>query len=73
MKKAKQKREEGALSSRTLKAELWNTLKGIKSGEVGVREANAVASQSREIMRVVKAQIDATKILGAIDIMDLDE
>ena len=45
----------------------------VKNKSMGVREANAVASQSREIMRVVKAQIDASKILGtSVDIMNLE-
>ena len=55
MKKAA-KLDSNELSAKNLKAVLWNTLLGVKSGKVEVGVADAIASQSREIVRVIKSQ-----------------
>lgn len=44
------------LSAQNLKQILWETLQGVKAGTVEVGVADAVASQSREIVRVIKSQ-----------------
>jgi len=44
------------LNAKNLKNILWETLLGVKSGKVEVGVADAIASQSREIVRVIKSQ-----------------
>lgn len=44
------------LSAQNLKQILWDTLQGVKAGTVDVGVADAIASQSREIVRVIKSQ-----------------
>ena len=41
----------------TLKAALWDTLNGIKSGSITPASGDAIASQAREILRTVKVQL----------------
>ncbi len=45
------------LSATTLKNHLWETLKDVKSGNMQPGQADAVASQAREILRTVKVQL----------------
>ena len=45
------------LSAENLKQMLWETLQGLQSGLIQAREAEAVATQSREIMRTVALQL----------------
>ena len=40
-----------------LKRVLWETLQGVKNGSVTPQSADAIASQSREIMRTVRTQL----------------
>ena len=53
------------LSAANLKQALWETLQGVRSKKVDPRQANAVASQSREIMRVVRAEIQIAQLPGS--------
>jgi len=61
------------LNAKNLKNILWETLLGVKSGSVEVGVADAIASQSREIVRVIKSQqsilIHASKKVTA-DLLD---
>lgn len=52
------------LTSNSLKMALWTTLKAVKSKRINPAIANSVASQSREIMRVVRAEIDIARLAG---------
>lgn len=44
------------LNAKNLKNELWGVLKEVREKKIGPQEAEAVASQSREIIRVLRAQ-----------------
>ena len=46
------------LSAKNLKEVLWATLNKLKSGKMQVSEADSIACQSREIVRVIKSQQD---------------
>lgn len=48
--------DEKKLSAKNLKDILWNTLQGLEKGTIEVGVADAIASQSREIVRVIKSQ-----------------
>lgn len=45
------------LSASILKDILWNALNGVRAGSLPTDEANAIATQSREILRIVNAQL----------------
>lgn len=45
------------LNAVNLKKALWDTLQGIKSGKVQYTDADAIASQAREILRTTNTQI----------------
>lgn len=45
------------LSAENLKGALWETLHGIKSGNILPGQGDAIASQAREILRTVKIQL----------------
>jgi hypothetical protein len=47
---------EKKLTAQNLKNILWDTLKKLKGGTIEVSVADAIASQSREIVRVIKSQ-----------------
>lgn len=49
--------EDDKLSAATLKDQLWNTLRGVRDGSTTVQQANAIATASREIVRVARLQI----------------
>ena len=51
------------LSAQSLKAILWETIIGLKEGRVDVKTANSIASQSREVARVVKIELEMAKLL----------
>ncbi len=53
-----------ALTAENLKQILWETLQGVRSKRVDPVQANAVASTSREIMRVIRTEIDIARITG---------
>jgi len=44
------------LSARNMKNVLWETLKKLEKNEIDVGSADAIAQQSREIVRVIKTQ-----------------
>jgi len=58
------------LTAENLKQDLWETLQSIKSGDVGAREANAIARQSTEICRIQKVQLEAAKLMGKMTKVD---
>lgn len=45
------------LNAKNLKDALWRTLNEIRSGEIPAANADAIASQSREILRTVNTQL----------------
>lgn len=45
------------LNAVTLKAMLWQTLNEVKSGKLEPATADAIAAQSREILRATKIQL----------------
>ena len=47
----------GELTATALKTALWDTLNGVKDGNVQPGVADAIACQAREIVRTVKVQI----------------
>lgn len=49
------------LTAKNLKNELWSVLKAVRTKEIGAQEAEAVASQSREIIRVIRTQQSVLK------------
>lgn len=48
---------EDNLNSQTLKRELWQTLQDLRRHKIDPTVANAIACQSREIMRVVRTEM----------------
>jgi len=52
------------LTAKNMKKVLWETLKKIKSHKIDVAEADAIASQSREIVKVIRAQQSILKQAG---------
>lgn len=46
------------LDAVTLKEQLWETLHGIKEGNIDASNADAIASQAREILRTTKVQLN---------------
>lgn len=44
------------LNAKNLKDTLWKTLQNLRAGDMDPLQAEAIASQSREIIRVVKTQ-----------------
>jgi hypothetical protein len=51
------KKEAEALTANNLKDALWETLKGVQSGDTKPAEADSIAAQAREIIRTVKVQL----------------
>jgi hypothetical protein len=45
------------LTATNLKSALWDTLNGIQNGTIECGEADAIASQAREILRTTKIQL----------------
>lgn len=45
------------LTATNLKLALWGTLNGLKAGTVQAAEADAIASQAREILRTTNVQL----------------
>lgn len=48
---------ESTLTATNLKNALWDTLSGIKDGQIQPGQGDAIASQAREILRTVKVQL----------------
>lgn len=49
------------LSALALKTALWETLHMVKEGTIQAGQGDAVASQAREILRTVKAQLQIAR------------
>ena len=49
------------LNASNLKSALWETLNQVKEGTMHAGNADAVASQAREILRTVKVQLQVTQ------------
>lgn len=49
------------LTAVNLKAELWKTLNELRAGTIQPGQADAIASQGREILRTVKVQLQVTQ------------
>ena len=49
------------LTATNLKNALWETLNGIKGGQVQPAQGDAIASQAREILRTVKVQLQVSQ------------
>jgi hypothetical protein len=58
------KKQSNALSADSLKQVLWETLQGIRSKRIDPGAANSIASQSREIMRIVQTEIKIAEMTG---------
>ena len=52
------------LTSENLSGLLWDTALSLSQGSTDPDTANAIATQSREICRVKKLQMDAIKLVG---------
>ena len=52
------------LNAESLKSILWENLTGLKSGEIQPQQADAMASQAREILKTVKLELEITKAAG---------
>jgi len=52
------------LNAKNLKDKLWANLQGIEDGKVQLSQADGMASQAREILRVVKIELEITKQSG---------
>ncbi len=50
------KKEEKKLTAKNLKEELWGVLQDVRTGKIEPQMAESVASQSREIIRVLRVQ-----------------
>ena len=61
---AKKKTVSEPLTSENLSNTLWETLNQLRLGEIKATYANAIATQSREICRIKKMQLDAIKLMG---------
>lgn len=49
------------LNATSLKTALWETLQSVKDGTMQAGNADAIASQAREILRTVKVQLQVTQ------------
>lgn len=49
------------LTADNLKAELWQTLQDLRAGNIQPRQGDAIASQAREIIRIVKVQLQVSQ------------
>ena len=49
------------LNASNLKTALWETLNQVKAGDMQPGNADAIASQAREILRTVKVQLQVTQ------------
>lgn len=54
------------LTAEALKSELWETLQGLRKKKIAPEQATAVASTAREIMRVVRTEIQIAQMLGGV-------
>lgn len=64
------------LSAVNLKNALWSTLKGLQTGVVQYTDADAIASQAREIIRTTNTQIKIAQVSNRSlpqDVLDFSE
>jgi ABC-type Fe3+-citrate transport system substrate-binding protein len=54
-------KKQSDLNATSLKEALWDTLNAVKDGTMQAGNADAVASQAREILRTVKVQLQVTQ------------
>lgn len=52
------------LTAAALKNELWNTIQKINAKQIQPATANAIAAQSREIMRIVNTELRIASFAG---------
>jgi hypothetical protein len=57
---AADKEQQKDLTALNLKEALWITLNDLRSGSIQPGQADAIASQAREILRTVKVQLQVT-------------
>lgn len=53
--------KQSELNATSLKTALWDTLNAVKDGTMQPGNADAIASQAREILRTVKVQLQVTQ------------
>lgn len=64
------------LTASNLKNTLWNTLLKIKDGTMECGQADAIASQAREILRTTKVQMQISSMSNRdlpIDVLEFNE
>ena len=64
------------LNANNLKNILWETLNGIKEGTIEAGKGDAIASQSREILRTVNTQVKISQVSGRplpLDVLSFGE
>ena len=54
------------LTAEALKSELWETLQAVRMKRMEPQAAQAVATSAREIMRVVRTEIDIARMTGTV-------
>lgn len=54
-------KKQADLNATSLKEALWDTLNAVKDGTMQPGNADAIASQAREILRTVKVQLQVTQ------------
>lgn len=52
------------LSAENLKNVLWETIRDLRAKNIDTSVANAIATQSREVMRIVKVELVFAKAVG---------
>lgn len=60
----KKQKKQKELTAQSLRDELWETLLGVRDGKIDVKSANAIATTSREILRIVKTEIHVAELSG---------
>jgi len=53
---------QAALNGKNLKQILWDTLNEVKGGSMDAGQADAIASQAREIVRTAKVQLQISTL-----------
>ncbi len=64
------------LTANNLKLALWETLNGLRDGTVECGNADAIASQAREILRTTKVQLQISNLAKRdvpIDVLAFNE
>jgi hypothetical protein len=58
-------------SAKELKHKLWDTLIALEERKIDVRTANAIISSAREIVAIVRTELDILKLKGTTDTLKL--